>query len=162
MSTIYKWDSPKKANEVLDTILSITDKKTRIRPFTCTYKQPNINEVEFTLWYYGGRYSFDAPSLKGTIRTTETGCVISAEKKFVMSYIGNAITIVAIIIFYIAGVAAIFADFHLSFIPAIIFFLLAIGVTWHFVYTFKKYSNLKVHLDIMDTAAKVKHQIISF
>ena len=165
MAIIYKWDSPRKANEVLTTILYMTDKKSRLNPITCTHKQLNINEVSFTLWYnpfWGRRASFYPPSLKGVIIDTTIGCTISAETKSIIAYISNIVTIGMMILFYIMGFAAMFADFHLSFIPSILFFLLAIVVTWAFINTYRKYGKLKVYFEIMNAAVGVDYQVISF
>ena len=164
MDIVYVWDSPRTTSEVLTTILSMTDTKSWPNPFTCTHKQLNNDEVAFTIWYnplFGRRASFDPPSLKGTIKDTANGCTISAETQCIMAYICNIATIGAMIVFYVMGFAAMFAGFRLSFIPAILFFLLAVGVTCWFTYTYKKYGKLKVHLEIMNAAANADYRVIS-
>ena len=163
MANEYTWNSPRKSNEVIETMLELTDRKTRTEPFSFTHKLRN-NGITFRLWYdpiWGGKASYNPPSLKGTIQDTTEGCKISLKAYFIMSYIDNSLVIIVNTMLFAAAIAALYVGFDLAIIPATICFLGAIGCTLWFRFTYKKYHTLIPQLELMDIATNVTYQSIS-
>ena len=164
MAAEYKWDSPKKASAVLETLLYMTDKRVRYDPFSCEHRQLGGGETEFELRYvyWASRDPcYGPPILKGIISDSANGCVISAKAKYViLSYIGNIFKIITFFMCYAIAIAVLFDDFEKLYIVSIMYLFVSIGFTWRFVYTYKKYGKLKKHLEIMDAAADVHYQTI--
>jgi hypothetical protein len=159
---MFMWDSPKTEAEVLATLRCLTEKKTRQFPMSCSVKQQGAGESQFTLWYAPffdiGKISYHPPVLKGSIRGTESGCTVSAEVRRLGTGIENLGSVGLILLFVFMGVAALIAGFHLAVVPAILSFALAIGCGGWYVHTYRTYGALRVHLDILNTAAGANYR----
>jgi hypothetical protein len=156
MSKTYKWNSSKKPEEILESIAdqALLQKKTFF-PMSLS----KDTEFNFKLAYdpVGTsrlRFSYTPSGLKGKIERSSKGCVVTAESWHFKALACNLANIFLVILLYATG-AFTFTAGDLPIATALICLALAVGMTWHLLYTYKKYRNLKRHLEIINLATGV-------
>jgi hypothetical protein len=173
LAEIYQWHSNRKAEDVLETLLTQTDPWTSAHPLRCLHKQLSKEEIEFSL--YSGRNNregvvitlpaswslYSLPTLKGTIRDSHNGCVVTAEVHYFESTSVNVITLGGITLLGILSVIMIggmlsaaspFFDIHANFSQGILATISFIVLSLYYIYSYKKFGKLKAHMAIMKAA----------
>ena len=158
MDYFNTWESLRTPNEVIETMVALTSTKKMNTPYRFSHKRLNIYETEYSVWFSNGRYSYEPPAIKGTIKVTANGCRISAEPRYTLSRLNNVMCLIMNMFFFVVGIAMFFADFKQSALPATMFILLTAIITFKYLHARKKYQSPEHVYEMINTAAGVDYK----
>ncbi|MDR0859304.1 MAG: hypothetical protein LBN97_09775 [Oscillospiraceae bacterium] len=161
MSALYRWKSELSADEVVENLIEYNDKKNNPDWWYFWHKPLDGGSIKFKLeytHYFRRSPTYRVSYLKGTIRETEYGCVIEAEKHFTKENLAILLQIVSL---FALAICVIIGDIiglkDITIILPIIFFLIAAAEILWYLRTRKDALERDRHLLIVNSAAKAKY-----
>ena len=161
MPTTYTWKSLRKSNEVIESINSLTNRRTRMERFSSTIKHLGSNEANFSIWFDSSYIepNYYTPTLKGKIKDLPSGCTVSARALIISATLSNAFVIGFVTMFFVLGIAALYSGFNGAVFVLVICSIFSIGSLLWFLHTFNKFRYMRVQLEIMKLATGVDYHV---